>query len=145
MSGRGKKRQVTEQQLKRAEEYAYYGCNNNTICALMEWNHNFLEDRPDILKRMTKKRAERKAWLLSQNKRIIESNQLGAAASTLIFTEKQSEQMGGLGFTDRPECAETSRPLVVVIGGTPEQVKQVENTVVGGKTEQIEGKKDKQK
>jgi len=59
MAGRGKKKQITDKELKQAEEYAFNGCKNNTICRLMGWNHNFLEDRPDILKRLTKKRAER--------------------------------------------------------------------------------------
>jgi len=59
MAGRGKKKQITNKELKQAEEYAFNGCKNNTICGLMGWNHNFLEDRPDILKRLAKKRAER--------------------------------------------------------------------------------------
>jgi hypothetical protein len=52
------------------------------------------------------KRAERKNWLLSQNRRFIESN-LGCAGSVLMFTEKQTEHMGGLGFSDHPEQANT--------------------------------------
>ena len=47
MSGRAKKLEITEQELKQAEDYAFAGNQNNTICTLMGWNHNFLDDRPD--------------------------------------------------------------------------------------------------
>lgn len=48
MAGRGKKKILSEADLKMAEEMAYNGCKNNTICTRMGWGHNFIEDRPDI-------------------------------------------------------------------------------------------------
>ena len=126
---RGVKTKLTEEQWQKMAELAFNGCQNNTIAGIMDIPVKTIDDNKQIRNYLTKKRQERKNWLLSQNKRIIESNQLGAAASTLIFTEKQSEHMGGLGFTDRPEGSEASRPLVVVIGGTPDQVKQIDAQV----------------
>ena len=122
-----RKKELTPEQWEEIGEYAFNGCQNKTIAGLMDWPDGFIEHNKIISKFLTKKRQERKLWLLSQNKRIIESNQLGAAASTLIFTEKQSEHMGGLGFTDRPEDkSRTERPLVLIIGGD-QQVKMVES------------------
>jgi hypothetical protein len=46
MAGRGKKKIISEKDMAKAEGYAFTGCKNNTICTLMSWGHNFLEDRP---------------------------------------------------------------------------------------------------
>jgi len=63
MAGRGKKKEITPAQMRKAERYARRGNKNNTIATLMGWDHNLIEQRPDIKKRLTKKRAEREDWL----------------------------------------------------------------------------------
>jgi hypothetical protein len=63
MAGRGKKTQIPEEQLKIAEKYAYNNCKNATICTILGWDRQWLEGRPDILTRLTKKRAEREVKL----------------------------------------------------------------------------------
>ena len=55
MSGRGKKKLINKKDMVKAEGYTFAGFKNNTICTLMDWEHNFLEDRPDIRKRLTQK------------------------------------------------------------------------------------------
>ena len=129
---RGVKTVLTDEQLTQMGEYAFNGNQNGTIARLMGIAEDTIQSSKELQGFLRKKRCERKNWLLSQNKRIIESNQLGAAASVLIFTEKQSEHMGGLGFTDRPEDKSIgARPLVLIIGGDEEQIrKQIESQTV---------------
>lgn len=141
----GKKTELTPEILTKVGELAFNGCQNNTIEGIMQWADAFITNckakisvngvnYKSLSRYLTQKRQERKSWLLAQNRRIIESNQLGAAASTLIFTEKQSEHMGGLGFTDRPDANTLQqRPLVLIIGGDQEQIKQVESAVIDQK------------
>ena len=62
--GPGKPRRIfTPAQIKRMEEYAFGGCLNSTIATLMNIPATTLDARLDIRKKLTKKRAERKAWL----------------------------------------------------------------------------------
>jgi len=66
---------LTPAQIKRAEGYALDGCQNNTICTLMGWDDNFIDQRPDIRKLLTKKRAERKLKLYkAQNSKALTGN-----------------------------------------------------------------------
>jgi hypothetical protein len=44
--------------MSKAEEYAFAVYKNNTICSLMGWGYNFLEDRPDMRKRLIQKRLK---------------------------------------------------------------------------------------
>ena len=85
MAGRGKKKIISEKDMAKAEEYAFVGCKNNTICSLMGWGHNFIQDRPDIRKRLTKKRAERDHALRKSqtDKALVEKN-----PTMLIFLGK---------------------------------------------------------
>lgn len=130
---------VTNEMLEKAGEYALLGAQNNTIEGMMDWPVAFILKHKEVAKFLLKKRQERKIRLLEQNMRIIESNQLGAAASTLIFTEKQSEHMGGLGFSDNYEDQKRlDRPLVVIIGGNQDQIKQIESTVKDVKPGELE-------
>ena len=137
--GKNKTIIITDELRDKAGKYALLGAQNNTIEGMLDWPVGFIIKHKDLAKYLTKKRQERKIKLLEQNMRIIESNQLGAAASTLIFTEKQSEHMGGLGFTDRPDDKSLQeRPLVLIIGGGAEQVKQIESTVLEQKPKELE-------
>jgi hypothetical protein len=58
MAGRGKKKIVSEEDMLKAESYALENCKTNTICQLMGWHQNFVEDHPEIKKRLQVKRAE---------------------------------------------------------------------------------------
>lgn len=51
---------ISPADMKKAEGYALLNCQNGTIAGLMGWEHNFIEDRPDIRKKLTKKRQEHK-------------------------------------------------------------------------------------
>jgi hypothetical protein len=95
MAGRGKKKLISKKDMVKAEGYAFTGCKNNTICTLMGWGHNFLEDRPDIRKRLTQKRAERDYALRKSqtDKALTEKN-----PTMLIFLSKNE-----LGQTDRQD------------------------------------------
>jgi hypothetical protein len=95
MAGRGKKKIISKKDMAKAEGYAFAGCKNNTICSLMGWGHNFLEDRPDIRKRLTQKRAERDYALRKSqtDKALTEKN-----PTMLIFLGKNE-----LGQTDRQD------------------------------------------
>ena len=55
--------EISSGDMAKAEEYALEGCQNNTICTLMDWDHNLIEQRDDIKKKLTEKRAERKSKL----------------------------------------------------------------------------------
>ncbi len=101
MAGRGKKKPVSEKEFKKAEEYAFAGCKNNTICKLMGWDHNLIEQRADIKKRLEKKRAERDIWLRNQQNRIAGSN-LPQATTMTIFLGKNE-----LGQSDKQDIKHT--------------------------------------
>lgn len=60
MSRAGIQIHLTEEQLQKAGEYAYNGCQNNTIEGLMDWSDDFINKRPELSKFLTKKRQERK-------------------------------------------------------------------------------------
>jgi len=60
MAGRGKKTIISPEDMAKAEEYAYNGCQNNTIEGLMDWSQKFIEQCKDITKRLLKKRQQRK-------------------------------------------------------------------------------------
>lgn len=98
MAGRGKKKQISDADMRKAETYAFGGHKNNTICELMGWGHNLIEDRPDIRKRLSKKRAERKVWLRS-----IQDRQATTVPAMAIFlgkneleqSDKQDHNLGG--------------------------------------------------
>ena len=95
MAGRGKKKLINEKDMAKAEGHAFAGCKNNTICTLMGWGHNFLEDRSDIRKRLTKKRAERNyALRKSQTDKALDEKN----PTMLIFLGKNE-----LGQTDRQD------------------------------------------
>jgi len=65
---------ISDEDMAKAEEYAFRGCQNNTICSLMDWDHEWLHGRKDILRRLTKKRAERKLWLRQVQDKHAQSN-----------------------------------------------------------------------
>ena len=109
MAGRGKKKIISKEDMAKAEAYALDNCQNGTICKLMGWNHNFLEDRPDILKKLEVKRAEHKAEVRQYQRKHARTSPVGA-----IWLGKQS-----LGQTDKSEIAgkngaPLAAPMIIV-------------------------------
>ncbi len=60
MAGRGCKTVISDEDMAKAEECAFQGCQTGTICTLMGWDRQWVDGRPDILTKLKKKRAERK-------------------------------------------------------------------------------------
>jgi hypothetical protein len=62
-------RQVSEEELDRAKDLAYNGCQNGTIEGLMDWPNDFINKHREIAKILTKKRQEardnRQRWCSS--------------------------------------------------------------------------------
>ena len=110
--GPGKpKKEICPKDMRRAENYALQGCKNNTICELMNWDHNLIEQRADIKKRLTKKRAERKLKLLKQQNRTAAGDSK-ASATMQIFLGKNE-----LGQADKNETKlETGEDINGFIG-----------------------------
>lgn len=54
------KRVFTEAEISTMEDLAFTGCQNGTIANYMDIPATTINDRPDIRKKLTKKRAERK-------------------------------------------------------------------------------------
>ena len=115
MAGRGKKKEITAAEMKRAEKFARKGHQTGTICELMGWAHNFIEDRPDIRKRLTKMRAWHKDDIRNDQERIRKARgrNLSAAATMAIFQGKQPETIGGLGQADTIQAEVTTKILNV--------------------------------
>jgi len=84
---------ITPAQMKKAEGYALDGCQNCTIEGLMDWPADFINKRPDISKKLTKKRQERKLKILrGQNKRSSEGSDtmlIWQGKNVLDQTDKQ--------------------------------------------------------
>jgi len=96
--GPGKpKRVFTPAQIKQMEEYAFDGCLNATIATLMDIPATTLDARPDIRKKLTKKRAERKSWLRKCQNDRVENDSSPVMA---IFLGKNE-----LGQSDKQEIA----------------------------------------
>jgi len=88
---------ITIAQWKQIGDYALEGCMNGTIAALMDWDREFIQMRPDILTFLHKKRAQRKLKLReAQNKHLnnpimgifLGKNELGQA-------DKQETKLSG--------------------------------------------------
>ncbi len=60
MAGRGCKTVISDEDMAKAEECAFQGCQTGTICTLMGWDRQWVDGRPDILTKLRLKRAERK-------------------------------------------------------------------------------------
>jgi hypothetical protein len=106
MAGRGCKTVISDEDMARAEEYALQGCKNNTIATLMGWTHEFVRDRPDILKRLTLKRAER-----DQRLRKLQFEQAEKYAPMSMFLGKNY-----LGQADKSEISgKDGSPLVAPV------------------------------
>ena len=65
MAGRGCKTVISDEDMAKAEECAFQGCQTGTICTLMGWDRQWVDGRPDILTKLRLKRAERKLAIRS--------------------------------------------------------------------------------
>jgi hypothetical protein len=94
MAGRGKKKIIPEEEMKRAEQMAYYGAKNNTIARMLGWEPNLIGRRDDIVTRLRQKRAEGECDLLEKmHKSAFDKN----SQVMQIWLSKNL-----LGMTDRP-------------------------------------------
>ncbi len=103
---------VPEKEMREAEKLARKGHKNYTICNLMGWHENFINEHKDILKRLQKSRSQHADDILADQNRIRKSNSR-AAATIAILQGKQAEKDGGLGQTDKIEADVTQRILNV--------------------------------
>ena len=130
MAGRGCKKIVSDEDMAKAEAYALDNCQNGTICKLMGWHHNFLEDRPDILKKLEVKRAEHKAELRANQRRQAKTNPV-----MNIFLGKNA-----LGQADKQEHKyglneETTSLLALIDGKSKGVLPSAERGGAEGETE----------
>ena len=56
---------ISDEDMAKAEQHAFMGCQTGTICTLMGWDRQWVDGRPDILTKLTLKRAERKLAIRS--------------------------------------------------------------------------------
>jgi hypothetical protein len=97
---RGVKTKLTDEQWNKMGEYALLGCQCRTIAELMGINEDTLQSSKEIQAFLKQKRAIRKSNLRKQLDDHSVKNPVAA-----IFVSKQSEMMGGLGFSDTPSQA----------------------------------------
>lgn len=91
--GPGKpKKEIGPEDMKKAEKYAFEGHQNGTICDLLDWPTSWLDDRKDIRKRLTKKRAERKVWLRKLQNKTAENGEREAATMQIFLGKNELEQ-----------------------------------------------------
>ena len=122
MAGRGKKKEITAAQMKQAERYARKGHQNGTICELMEWDHNLIEQRPDIKKRLTKMRAWHKDDIRNDQERIRKTDGKGiSAAATMAIFQGKNE----LGQADKQETVLSGAVEHVVLNFTDVKLAQI--------------------
>jgi hypothetical protein len=109
MAGRGKKNDISPEDMARAEKLAYDGCQNGTIEGLMGWYEGFISKRDDIARILLRKRQERYAWLREKQFQQADKNPVSA-----IFLGKNY-----LGQADKQEItgkdgAALAAPMIVV-------------------------------
>ena len=99
--------------MRKAENYALQGCKNNTICELMSWHENFINEHRDILKRLTKKRAERKFKLRKQQNRKAAGDSKASATMQIWLGKNELDQ------ADKIETKQTGQiPILIIIGNS---------------------------
>lgn len=83
---------IPEKDLKKAETLAFEGHQTGTICELMDWDRQFVDQRPDILTRLRKKRAERKVWLRKQQNRTAAGDSKASGTMQIFLGKNELEQ-----------------------------------------------------
>ena len=108
--------------MRKAENYALQGCKNNTICQLMNWHENFINEHRDILKKLTKKRAERKFKLLKQQNRTAAGDSKASATMQIWLGKNELDQ------ADRIETKQTGQiPILMIIGNSEAGTRAIES------------------
>jgi hypothetical protein len=124
--------EISPEDLAIAEGYALKGCQNGTICGLMDWDHNLIDQHPDIRKKLKKKRQERKYKLrCAQDDKAMsidaEGKVEGKDTAMLIFLGKND-----LGQSDviknEHELGRTVADIFALVAAR--KVKQIESEVV---------------
>ena len=118
---------ISDEDMAIAEQYAKEGCLNGTIAGLMGWEHNFLEDRPDIRKKLTKKRQEGKAELhKAQYNKAIESKdttmQIWLGKNRLGQTDRVDKTSGGERIQASPVIINVDGRHLKELGAKPEDL-----------------------
>lgn len=115
-AGRPKK-VVTPAQMKRAEGYALDGCQTGTICILMDWDRQWVDTRPDILTKLTKKRAERKQKL--RNAQFINATENHSNTMQVFLGVNELEQRDvKTNDVSRQTLADIAAIVGATVGGT---------------------------
>lgn len=104
------KKVLTPSQIRKMQNLAYSGCQNNTILDAMGLDHNLIQQRPDIKKLLTKKRAERKIWLREQQDYRVENDKSPAMA---VFIGKQ--ELGQADKTEHELTGKDGAPIAMQI------------------------------
>ena len=97
MAGRGKKKQISEEDMAKAEQLALDNCQNATIEGLMGWPNAFISKRDDIAKRIRQKRQAHKAEIRANQRRMAKTNPVMAiwlGKNSLGQTDKQDMRHG---------------------------------------------------
>lgn len=104
------KKEISPNEMKKAEKYAYNQAQWGTICKALGWDDNTIAQRADIRQRLEQKKAQGKIGVLIAQGTKARNGDIGA----MIWYGKQH-----LDQTDKQESKINAgdTPLVVVIGG----------------------------
>ena len=83
---------ISPKDMAKAERFAFEGHLNGTICELMDWPTSWLDERQDIRKKLTKKRAERKVWLRKRQNSTAGGRSKSAATMQIFLGKNELAQ-----------------------------------------------------
>ena len=130
---------ISPKDMALAEQYAYEGCQNGTICGLMDWDHEWLVQRKDTLRKLTKKRQQRKLSLRqAQNSKAYTQAEDGKVegkdTTMLIFLGKNDLGQSDVIKTEHNLGARTIADIFALVSAKraslPNPVKHIESEVV---------------
>lgn len=88
---------ISDKDMKRAEGYARLNCQDGTICGLMDWEPGWLQNRPDILKRLRKKRQQHKLDIRKGQAAVAKDTKNPKGRGTMLIWQGKN----ALGQTDK--------------------------------------------
>lgn len=132
------KTEISPEDMTLAEQYAYEGCQNGTICGLMDWDHEWLVQRKDTLRKLTKKRQERKLSLRrAQNSKAyttVDGAVEGKDTTMLIFLGKNELGQTDMRNVQHSLSTKTVADIFAIVSAKraslPNPVKHIESEVV---------------
>lgn len=123
------KTEISPEDMAKAEGYARDNCQNGTICGLMDWNMGWLAERPDILKRLTKKRQEHKLDVRKAQKKHLDTTPVMA-----IFLGKNDLGQTDMRNVQHSLSTKTVADIFAIVAAKraslPHPVKAIESEVV---------------